>query len=62
MKFHDTGKFFAAYVNEDNPNIDQLLREALNARIVNRFWGYQSNKPEIVDKQVYALWYVLLKR
>lgn len=62
MKFHDTGKFFAAYVNEDNPNIDQLLREALNARIVNRFWGYQSNKPEIVDKQVYALWYVLQKR
>lgn len=62
MKFHDTGEFFAAYVNEDNPNIDKLLREALNTRIVNRFWGYQSNKPEIVDKQVYALWYVLQKR
>ena len=62
MKFHDTGDFFAAYVNEDNPNIDKILREALNTRIVNRFWGYQSKNPELVDKQVYAIWYVLQKR
>ena len=41
-KFHDTSIFFAAYVNEENPMIDQLLREALNTRIVNRFLGYQS--------------------
>ena len=62
MKFHDTGAFFAAYVNEDNPHIDKILREALNARIVNRFWGYQGKSSDIVDKQVYALWYVLQKR
>ena len=62
MKFHDTGDFFAAYVNEDNPNISQVLREALDSRIVNRFWGYQSKDPKVVDKQVYALWYVLQKR
>lgn len=62
MKFHDTGEFFAAYVNEDNPNINQILREALDSRIVNRFWGYQSKDPANVDKQVYALWYVLQKR
>ncbi|AVM52156.1 hypothetical protein JN06_02146 [Bacteroides zoogleoformans] len=61
-KFHDTGIFFAAYVNEENPMIDQLLREALNTRIVNRFLGYQARKPEAVDKQVYALWNVLQKR
>lgn len=60
-KFHDTGIFFAAYVNEDNPSIDKVLREALNTRIVNRFLGYQG-KPEAVDKQVYALWNVLQKR
>ena len=36
-KFYDTSIFFAAYVNEENPMIDQLLREALNTRIVNRF-------------------------
>jgi hypothetical protein len=61
-KFHDTGIFFAAYVNEENPMIDRLLREALNTRIVNRFLGYQAGKAEAVDKQVYALWNVLQKR
>ena len=60
-KFHDTGIFFAAYVNEDNPSIDKVLREALNTRIVNRFLGYQG-KADAVDKQVYALWNVLQKR
>ena len=62
MKYLVTGDFFAAYVNEDNPNISQVLREALDSRIVNRFWGYQSKDPKVVDKQVYALWYVLQKR
>lgn len=61
-KFHETGIFFAAYVNEENPMIDQLLREALNTRIVNRFLGYQAGNGEAVDKQVYALWNVLQKR
>lgn len=61
-KFHDTGIFFAAYVNEEHPMIDKLLREALNTRIVNRFLGYQLNKPASVEKQVYALWNVLQKR
>ncbi len=59
--FHETGIFFAAYVNEENPKIDQLLREALNTRIVNRFSGYQ-NAHTPVDKQVYALWNILQKR
>lgn len=63
MKFHDTGEFFAAYVNEDHPQIDKILREALNTRIVNRFWGYQGiGRRENVDNQVYALWNVLQKR
>lgn len=61
-KFHDTGIFFAAYVNEENPSIDKVLREALNTRIVNRFLGYQNMTPGGVDKQVYALWNVLQKR
>lgn len=60
-KFHDTSLFFVAYVNEENPMIDKLLREALNTRIVNRFMGYHGS-PEMVDKQVYALWHVLQKR
>ncbi len=61
-KFHNTSIFFAAYVNEDHPKIDQLLREALNTKIVNRFLGYQAGGTEAVDKQVYALWNILQKR
>ena len=60
--FHNTGVLFAAYVNEDSPLIDQILREALNTRIVNRFLGYQSTRKDYVDKQVYALWNVLQRR
>ena len=60
--YHDTSIFFAAYVNEDHPMIDQILREALNTRIVNRFMGYQTRDPGAVNKQVYALWNVLQRR
>ena len=60
-KFHDTGIFFAAYVNEENPMIDKVLREALNTRIVNRFQGYQGDSAQVV-RQVYALWNVLQRR
>lgn len=58
----NTNIFFAAYVNEDHPMIDQILREALDTRIVNRFMGYQGRNSGYVDKQVYALWNVLQKR
>ena len=61
-RFHNTGVLFAAYVNEDSPLIDEILREALNTRIVNRFQGYQSRHKDYVDKQVYALWNVLQRR
>lgn len=61
-RFMSTRLFFAAYVNEENPLIDKLLREALNTRIVRRFQGYQNHTSSSVDKQVYALWHVLQKR
>lgn len=61
-KFYRTDIFFAAYVNEENPLIDEVLREALNSKIVNRFLGYQINRNGSVDRQVYALWHVLQKR
>lgn len=60
-RFVSTRLFFAAYVNEENPLIDKVLREALDTRIVRRFLGYQGSATT-VDKQVYALWYVLQKR
>ena len=49
-KFYDTSIFFAAYVNEENPMIDQLLREALNTRIVNRFLGYGTSTETVFDE------------
>lgn len=61
MKFHETSIFFAAYVNEEHPMLDQLLREALNTRIVKRFVGLQQGE-KMVDRQVYALWHMLQKR
>lgn len=61
-RFRSTKRFFAAYVNEDNPQIDALLREALNTRIVRRFQGYQQGTAASVDKQVFALWFVLQSR
>ena len=62
QKFVSTRMFYAAYVNEENPLIDKLLREALNTRIIRRFEGYQRGTAASVDQQVYALWYVLQKR
>ena len=61
LKLHDTSLYFAAYVNEDHPMIDILLREALNTKIVRKFVGVQQGEKQ-VDKQVYALWNMLQKR
>lgn len=46
---------FAAFVNEDNPKIDELLGETLTYNVVTDFSGYQGD----VFKQVSALWYYL---
>ncbi len=57
---------FTAYVNENDPIIDKLLREALNTKIVKNFTGYMGNNSnEIVNNvwmQVTALWAVLYNR
>lgn len=60
--YHSTRLNFAAYVNEEHPIIDKILKEALDAHIVRRFTAYQTNKPKKVRKQVFALWFALQKR
>ncbi len=50
---------FAAYVNEDHPGIDDLLKDALKTGIVSSFDGYQSNDPAQVYRQVLAIWTAL---
>ncbi len=53
---------FAAYVNEQHPFVDKLLREALDQGVVDSFTGYQSGEPGEVYRQVYALWNALSER
>lgn len=52
---------FAAYVNENNPTIDVILREALDTGEISRFIGYQGTAQD-VQLQVYAIWNALQRR
>jgi hypothetical protein len=58
----DTKFAFAAYVNEQHPFVDKLLREALDLGVVDKFDGYQSGNPHDVVRQVYAVWDLLAAR
>ena len=60
---------FAAYVNENHPWIDGLLKDALGSAkdekgepLIDSFTGYQSGDSEEVLKQVFAIWQVLQRR
>jgi hypothetical protein len=57
----DLGWMFAAYVNENHPQLDKVLQEALGTKIVTAFDGYQANDPADVVKQVFAIWAALQK-
>lgn len=52
---------FAAYVNEDHPQIEHILTDILDQGIINRFNGYQGNAKAVSD-QVFAIWYYALSR
>lgn len=58
----ETSFTFAAYVNEQHPFVDKMLREALNIGMVDKFTGYQSGKPSDAVRQAYALWDLLFAR
>ncbi|HEX4144825.1 MAG TPA: hypothetical protein VHY91_15080 [Pirellulales bacterium] len=58
----DISFMFAAYVNEQHPFVDKLLREALDGGVVDSFTGYQSGDSAEVYRQVYALWNALSQR
>lgn len=57
-KYQDYSYMFAAYVNENHPWIDQLLRQVLDipVPIVREFVGYQKGPQEVIN-QVFAIWY-----
>jgi len=58
----DYSWLFAAYVNENHPLIDGILREALDLGELKSFDGYQSGDRAVVRAQVKAIWDVLQKR
>ncbi len=58
----DFNWLFAAYVNEDHPAVDHILKEALDSGVVDSFTGYQDEDSDAVLKQVYAIWHVLQSR
>jgi hypothetical protein len=61
-EFTDLCYMFAAYVNEQHPFVDKLLREALDRGAVDSFTGYQSGDAGEVYRQVYAVWDALSAR
>lgn len=60
--FDDISVVFAAYVNENHPFINGVLKDALATEIVDAFTGYQSGDPEQVARQVFAVWTALHER
>jgi len=58
----DVSFMFAAYVNEQHPFVDRVLREALDTQIVDSFTGYQAKDKKEVYRQAYALWHALSQR
>jgi hypothetical protein len=62
----DLSWLFAAYVNENHPGLDAILRDALASakagELIDSFDGYQSEDPETVDMQVFAVWNALQRR
>ncbi len=58
----DTRFLFAAYVNEEHPQIPQILSDILSQGIVSRFQGYQGNDAADVRRQVLAVWHNTLLR
>ena len=56
------GWMFAAYVNENHPLLDKILKEALDTKIVNAFLHYQTDSEADVLAQVFAVWTALQNR
>lgn len=53
---------FTAFIQEEHPEIDKILREALDTKIIKAITGYQEGSDIAVHKQVEAVWRVLHDR
>ena len=52
---------FAAYANENHPQIDQILKEAKATGLCNSFHGYQGTEQDVMQ-QVNSIWVALQRR
>jgi len=52
---------FAAYVNENHPLVERILKSALDHKLVDKFAGYQLGKQHVYD-QIFAIWNVLQRQ
>jgi len=59
--FQDWSEMFAAYVNESDPLIEDILGEALRKGYIESFIGYQGDQNTVI-KQMKAIWRVLKER
>jgi hypothetical protein len=57
----DLSWMFAAYVNENHPWIDGVLREALDHHAIDAFVGYGGTQDDVYE-QVFAVWNVFQRR
>ncbi|MFD1142240.1 hypothetical protein ACFQ4C_14030 [Larkinella insperata] len=58
----DLNYMYVAYINEDDPVVDEVLSQALQNDIVDAFDGYQTGDKKRVDDQVFSIWYAMQKR
>lgn len=58
----DYSWLFSAYVNENHPWVDALLKEALDTGIVSSFDAYQSGDDDQVLLQIFAIWNVMQRK
>lgn len=52
---------FAAYANENHPQIDQILKEAKATGLCNSFAGFQGSEQDVL-REVNAIWVALQRR
>ncbi|QLA15103.1 hypothetical protein [Desulfolutivibrio sulfoxidireducens] len=60
-RWNDTSWLFAAYVNENHPAVETILKEALATGKVDSFAGYQGDADDVTD-EVEAVWTALARR
>ena len=60
-KNQDLAYMYGAYVNEDHPKIDMVLKEALKTGVVNSYFGYKQGEKEKENtlNQIFSIWYYL---